>query len=518
MTSRLIPAVAECDYLVVGGGTAGCIVAARLAAETGARVVLAEAGPTDAGDHRVADLRRWVGMLGTELDYNYTIEPQPRGNSAIEPARAKVLGGCSSHNGGLFLRPHRDDFDQWARLGAEGWDGAGTEPYFRRVLDTVRPISNPARSEWARAVEQAAAALGLAGTPWNDKPLDDGAFSWVPVNADAAGNRLSSSVVYLHRSRADLSSLTVLTDIRVDRLLVDSNGRVTGAETNRGRITPRVETVVAGGAFDSPALLLRSGIGPADQLRAAGIDVVHDLPAVGEHLTDHVLGVAVWESKRPIEPPAPWHSTQILEAMAVARSSWASTAPDIQIEISAAAGRDDISYLGFGSQTIDVERAIVLNPNVCYPRSRGTVRLDPADPGGAPRIDFRYFTDAEGHDEDVLLQGFEVVLEIAGQTALGDWIGKEILPGDGLRERGELSEYGRERSGTVFHPNGTCRMGAADDPAAVVDPRLRVRGLEGLRIADASVFPRQVGVNICMTVMMLGEKAASIIVEDHAKP
>jgi choline dehydrogenase-like flavoprotein len=158
-----------------------------------------------------------------------------------------------------------------------------------------------------------------------------------------------------------------------------------------------------------------------------------------------------------------------------------------------------------------MERAVVLNPNVCYPRSRGTVRLNAQDPVGAPVIDFRYFTDEQGHDEDVLVQGFELVRRIAAQRSLAPWAGNEVLPGAGVRQRDDLSAYARAKSGTVFHPVGTCRMGAADDDGAVVDPALRVRGLEGVRVADASIFPRQVGINICMTVMMVGEKAADLI-------
>jgi choline dehydrogenase-like flavoprotein len=503
--------VIECDYLVVGGGSAGCVLASRLAERPEISVCLLESGPSDAGDPRVSDLRRWTALMGTELDYDYAIEPQPRANSQIRQSRGRMLGGCSSHNGGVMIRAQADDFERWSEAGAADWDHDGTTEFFDRVTRTVRPFNNPHRSSYAEAFVRASAAVGLPELPWRAGTTETGA-AWFPVTAGDDGNRRSSSVAYIH-DRGQRANLRVLTNTTAARVLVATDGRVTGAETLSGVVTARVETILCAGTFDTPKLLMLSGIGPREQLEHVGLPVVCELPAVGEHLVDHVLAVLEWRARQPLAPPAPWHSGQISEVFAVARSSLATTAPDIQIELSAG-GAEEVGFLGFGAREATHDDIIALVANVAYPLSQGVVRLISAHPEDPPLIDPRYFSDPAGHDERVLVEGCELARTIASQFEYADWIGEELFPGPSAAGRAELSAAALSMCGTEFHPTGTCRMGPAGSDDCVVDPHLRVQGVDGLRIADASIFPLPVGVNPCMTVMMVAEKAAEMILGD----
>jgi choline oxidase len=497
----------ECDYLVVGGGTAGCIVASRLAENPEVSVCLVEAGPSDAGDPRVSDLRRWASLMGTELDYDYAIEPQPRANNSIRQSRGRMLGGCSSHNGGVLVRGQADDFEQWARMGAAGWDDAGTSGFFERVSATVRPFSNPDKSGYGQAFIRACTALGLPELPWPERPI--GQAAWFPVTAGDDGGRRSSSVAYIH-DRGPRANLRVLTKTTVHRLDIADDGRVTGCETSAGTIAARAETILCAGTFDTPKLLMLSGVGSRAELHRVGIPVICELPAVGEHLTDHVLVSLEWAARQPVVPPPPWHSGQVAEAFAVARSSLATSAADIQIELSAG-GPEEVGFLGFGARAPAGHDIIALVANVAYPASEGVVRLLSRERDAPPIIDPRYFSDPADHDEQVLLEGCDLARAIAGRAEFADWIGDELFPGPTATDRETLSAAVHAMCGTEFHPTGTCRMGPAESDDCVVDPDLRVRGLNGLRIADASVFPRHVGVNPCMTVMMVAERAAALI-------
>ncbi|WP_143526352.1 GMC family oxidoreductase N-terminal domain-containing protein [Rubrobacter xylanophilus] len=490
----------SCDYLVLGGGTAGAVVAARLAEEADAEVVLVEAGPSDEGDWRILELWNWPNLLGTRFDYDYTIEPQERGNSLIRHSRGKVLGGCSSHNSAIAFRAPEHDLRIWERSGAAGWGPEGTRPYYERVFGRVHVETIPPDNTCTAAFVEAARQAGFPLLRFNEEELREG-VGWLQINA-RAGIRQSSSVAYLH-PLGRLSNLTVLTETRVLRILLDDGGEAVGAETSRGVIEARSEVIVCCGAFDSPKLLMLSGIGPREHLREVGVPCRVELPGVGEHLLDHPEGVVIWEASRPIPPI----SRQGWEAALFARIDPDSEVPDLMFHFGTSAFDMNTSQLGYPS----AEHAFSLTPNVMRARSEGFLRLRSADPSAPPVIDFRYFTDPDGYDDWIMTEGVKLARAIVEQPALRPWVKRELAPGPNVRGDEQISEYARRSANTVYHPAGTCRMGAPDDPAAVVDPQLRVRGVGRLRVADASIFPTMIGTNPCITCMMIGEKCADLV-------
>jgi len=489
------------DYLVLGGGTAGAILAARLAEEPEASVCLVEAGPSDENDWRILELWNWVNLLGTELDYDYRIEPQERGNGLIRHSRGKMLGGCSSHNSAIAFRTPDVDLKIWEEAGAAGWGPERTRTYFDRVFDRVNLETVQPGNTCAEAFVAAARQAGFPPLRFNEEELREG-VGWLQLNARGP-LRHSSSVAYLHPIEKLPPNLTVLTDTTVRRVLLDDHGDAIGAETDRGTISARSEVIVCCGAFDTPKLLLLSGIGPADHLREVDVPVLADVPGVGEHLLDHPEGVVMWESSRPV----PTMSRQGWEAALFARTDPSAEEPDVMFHFGTSAF--DINTVQLGYPT--AEQAFCLTPNVMRAKSEGFVRLRSSDPAAPPLIDFRYFTDPEGYDDRVITEGVKLARAIVEQPALKPWVKRELTPGPGVQSGEEISEYARRTANTVYHPAGTCRMGDADDPRAVVDPQLRVRGVGRLRVADASVFPTMIGVNPCMTCMMIGEKCADLV-------
>lgn len=492
------------DYIVLGGGSAGVVVAARLA-EQGASVALVEAGPKDAGDERILDIRGWMDLLRSELDYDYEIEHQERGNSRIRHSRGRMLGGSSSMNSVIAFLPPAADMETWESLGATGWGPSGTDLFVQKVLEKVHlepiPADNPLTSAFLEAADE-------AGYP----PLDfgrDGVRTGAgrfQLNTKGV-RRQSTSVAYLHPLEDAPGNLTIYTDTVARRLLIDDNGAAVGVETTRGEVRAREEVIVSCGAFDSPKLLMLSGIGPAAHLRDVGIDVKHDLAGVGEHLLDHPEGIVMWEAAKPF----PESTRQHWEAGLFAHTDPSQQEPDLMYHFGTVPF--DLNTAPLGYPTAD--EAFCMTPNVARAKSEGTVRLRSSDAAAPPRIDFRYFTDPEGHDERVMLAGIKLAREVARQPALKPWIKRELAPGPSVTADAELSEYARRTANTVYHPAGTCRMGAADDRDAVVDPELKVRGLERLRVADASVFPSMIGVNPNITCMMIGEKAADLILRSR---
>ena len=495
--------MADFDYLVLGGGTAGAVVAARLAEDPEASVCLVEAGPSDEGDWRILELWNWVNLLGTELDYDYLIEPQERGNGLIRHSRGKMLGGCSSHNSAIAFRTPDVDLGIWERSGAAGWGPEDARPYFDRLFDRVNVETVLPGNTCSEAFVEAARQAGFPPIRFNDEELREG-VGWLQLNARGA-IRQSSSVAYLHPIGELPPNLTLLTDTKVDRILLDDHGDAVGAETDRGTIRARREVVVCCGAFDTPKLLMLSGIGPADHLYDVGVPVMADVPGVGEHLLDHPEGVVMWESARPV----PMMSRQGWEAALFARTDPDADEPDVMFHFGTSAFDLNTAQLGYPT----AEQAFCLTPNVMRARSEGVVRLRSGDPSAPPLIDFRYFTDPDGYDDRVITEGVKLARAIAGQPALRPWVKRELAPGPDVRTDEEISEYARRTANTVYHPAGTCRMGAEDDPGAVVDPRLRVRGVGRLRVADASVFPTMIGTNPCITCMMIGEKCADLVKE-----
>jgi choline oxidase len=497
--------VNEFDHVVVGGGTAGAIVAARLAEGGGGRVCLLEAGPPDEGDDLVLQLRNWPEMLHSAYDADYAIEPQMRGNSDIRHSRAIVLGGCSSHNSAISFRAWDADHERWDAAGAAGWGPDACRPFYERVLARVHLEVAPAHNACTAAFVRAAHEAGSPVVDFSAAVPREG-VGWVQLHR-CGSRRESSATAYLHPLDRPSAGLDVRTRCRATRVLIE-DGAAVGVETESGQIRARGETVVCCGAFDSPKLMLLSGIGPAPHLRQLGLPVAADLPAVGEHLLDHPEGVVAYESSRPV----PTTSTQFLEAVVIARASADAPEPELMLWLFTAPF--DAVTLRAGNESR--ERHFCMSPDVLYPRSEGVVRLRSADPRDPPRIDPRYFTDAEGYDERTIVAGLRLARRIAAQPALREWVAREAAPGVDVDSTEALADYARATHYTAFHPVGTCRMGAPGDGSCVVDPELRVQSVRRLRIADASVFPSMVGVNPVITTMMVGERCAEFILRSRS--
>jgi len=498
-----------CDVVVVGGGTAGAVVAARLSEDPARTVCVVEGGPSDVGDERVLKLRNWINLLGGELDYDYPTVEQPRGNSFIRHARARVLGGCSSHNTMISFLPLPGDFADWERAGATGWGYDAMLPYWQRLETHIQPVARSDRNQLSEDfVDACSAALGVPVVDdFNAKPFVEAAGFFAVGYDPETGVRSSSSVAYLH-PHLDRPNLTLLTETWAHKLDVSAGGEVTGVRVRRGGgtaavVRARQEYVLCAGAIDTPRLLLLSGVGPADDLRALGIDVVADVPGVGERLLDHPESLILWESTRPLPPS----SAMDADAGLFVRRDPAADRPDLMFHLYQLPFTLNTARLGY-----DVpEHGFAMTPNVPRPRSVGRLWLTSADPAAKPALDFRYFTDPDGYDERTVVDGLRIAREVAAAAPLEAWIAREVAPGPEAQSDEELSAYGRAAHHTVYHPAGTCRMGPDADPLAVTDPELRVRGLRGLRVADASVFPMMTTVNPMVAVLMIGERAAELV-------
>ena len=395
--------MSEFDYIVIGGGTAGCIIAAHLTEDPDVTVGLVEWGPSDEREPRARSIRRWAEMLEGEYDLDYRSVPQARGNSGIRQARLRILGGCSTANTMISWRPRVADLREWVDAGAQGWDAAAVHPYYDRLQAPITPV--PAQDQnpfLADVVASASSALGLpVRSRWNDDDIVEGT-GFFEIGYDPATNtRSSSSICYLHPAM-HRANLRVLLRTRALRLLgpAASAGRPPGvlvrtADGATAELTARREVVVCAGAIDSPRLLQLSGIGPADVLGAADVDVRVDLPGVGGNLMDHAEGIVVWEVT---EPPSPVCATG-WDAGALLRLSPQSARPDVTMHFPVEAWVDHV--VGYGVQMPAHYMAIA--PNVAKPRSRGRVWITSADPDQRPAIDYRYFTDPDGADEAVLV-------------------------------------------------------------------------------------------------------------------
>ncbi|MFQ6148472.1 GMC family oxidoreductase [Streptomyces seoulensis] len=499
----------EFDYVVIGGGTAGSVIAARLTEDPDVTVAVIEGGPSDVGRDDVLTLRRWMGLLGGDLDYDYPTTEQPRGNSHIRHSRARVLGGCSSHNTLISFKPLPSDWDEWERAGAEGWGAVPMEAYFARLKNNIVSVDEKDRNAIARDfVDAAETALGVPRVEsFNEKPFTEGVGFFDLAYHPEDNKRSSASVAYLHPVMDERPNLRIYLETWAYRLELDG-ARAEGVHvrTKDGEellVRARNEVVLCAGAVDSPRLLLHSGIGPRAQLEALGIPVAHDLPGVGENLLDHPESVIVWETNGPI----PENSAMDSDAGLFVRRDPQQPGPDLMFHFYQIPFTDNPERLGYERPAYGVS----MTPNIPKPRSRGRLYLTSADPSVKPALDFRYFTDEEDYDARTLVDGLRIARRIAASEPLAGWLKREVCPGPGIVGDAELSEYARKVAHTVYHPAGTCRMGAADDALAVVDPRLRVRGLSGIRVADASVFPAMPAVNPMIGVLMVGEKAVDLI-------
>ena len=483
------------DVVIVGAGASGAVLARRLADDPEITVTLAEAGPSDERRTDILRLRDWFSLLSNEaVSVPYPIEPQPQANSALVHSRGRMLGGSSSHNAGIALRAPDADLARWAATAGPDWGPDGTAAAWDRVLSTVRVSPPTTRNPLASAAVQAGEQAGLRRIESWGREVPDG-VGWLPLNV-RDGLRRSSSAAYLHPLDALPPNLTVLTDTPVERVQLDDHGAAVAVLTARGRIEARHEIVLCAGAFETPKLLMLSGVGPREELERHRLPVRLDLAPVGEHLVDHPEAIATWATSCPV----PDEGDQFWEVAMFAQTERGLMMAHVGTRPAVPAGYPQPPH------------GLSILPNAAHPKSEGTVRLRSADPADLPLVDPRYLTDPAGDDLGVLVAGVELARRIAAAPALGRWLGEEVAPGTSVSTAAEIERYVRATLATVHHPAGTARMG---DPTlvdgVVVDSQLRVLGLCGLRIADASIFPSLPSVNPCLTCMMIGERAAEIV-------
>lgn len=511
------PAVPEnAEVIVVGAGSAGCLVARRLA-DAGVEVLLIEAGGPDANP-AIHDPTRSFEPLGGADDWCYeTVDQANLAGRRIAHPRGKVLGGTSCLNGMIFVRGHRSDFDTWAYLGNDGWAYDDVLPLFKRHEDydggasELRGAGGPlhvhSRYEPHPLVGDLIAAAEQAGIERNPDYNSHRLEGVAPIQFTIKDGERHNAWRAFMAPVVDRGNVAVLTGAHVQRLRLDG-GRCTGVELIHGgdvhRVAAEHEVIVCAGAFDSPKLLMLSGLGPAAELRRHGIEVRGDLP-VGEHLQDHVFSPLVYSSAAPVPPAIPgvmqFHGTMFWHSRA------GLPGPDLQ------------ALLGHLPHTPwAVEGAFegyTLTSMLVRPASRGTVRLAGADPSAPPLIDPGY----AGCDVDVqaIASGLALLREVGAQSTLERWRGEEIFPGPEVRTEAELRDYVRRSYSTIYHPTSTCRMGV--DERSVVDPRLRVHGVERLRVADASVMPLITSGNTQAPTMMIAERAADeVLATLRARP
>ncbi|MDE2395429.1 MAG: GMC family oxidoreductase N-terminal domain-containing protein [Burkholderiales bacterium] len=529
----------EYDYLIVGGGSAGCALAARLTEDPQRRVLLLEAGPKDSNPY----IHLPVGfykMTAGPLTWGLKTAPQRHAmNREIAYAQARVLGGGGSINAEIFTRGCPEDYDAWAsEFGCSGWSFKDIEPLFLRSEDNDTlagehhgiggplGVSNLAPHALTRAFVQACQQIGMPYNPDFNAGTQAGAGAYQTTIRNA--RRCSAAVGYL-RPALGRKNLTLKTDAQISRIVVEK-GRAVGVELlDNGRpVLKRAarEVLLTAGAIGSPWLMLRSGLGPADELRALGVTVAADLPQVGKNLHDHFGIDVVYElnGAHSFDKYAKPHwmawagleyalfkkgpvASNIVEGGAFWYADPAAATPDLQFHFLVGAGVEE------GVPKIESGSGMTMNSYTLRPRARGSVTLRSADPAVLPVVDPNFLGDP--YDLKTSVEGVRMSREIFARSALGRYVRKEHFPASQVKTPAELETYARQYGRTSYHPVGTCRMGG--DAASVVDPQLRVRGVEGLRICDSSVMPRLVSSNTNAPTIMIAEKASDLIAAAEGK-
>jgi len=541
MNTSTTPAAQTFDYIVVGAGAAGCVVASRLSEDPSVRVCLLEAGGPDTSVLIHAPMGFAVSAPLKMHNWNYQTVPQPgfKGRRGYQP-RGKVMGGSTSINAMVYTRGHRADYDHWANLGNPGWSYEEVLPLFKRAEhnhcvgeNAYRGTSGPLQVNYLRSPSpinevflQACEQTGLPRTADYNGAQQLGCGPTQAMQAN--GERCSAAKAYItpHLAR---SNLTVITQAHTRRVLTDGK-RAIGVEYEQGgqvrQLNAAREVILSAGAFGSPQLLMLSGIGPQEQLQAHGIATVHTLPGVGHNLQDHVTTVLIqrtarteaamgislrgladvvkaisqWRNKR-----IGWITSNVAESQGFLKTDPSADKPDIQLALCTGIIDDH-------NRKIHLGHGYTLHVTLCRPKSRGRVTLQSAKSTDAPVIDVGFFS----HPDDMatLVKGTQIGLDILHARPFDAYRGEMLYPVE-RNNPAQIESFLRDHSDTEYHPCGTCKMGPHSDPMAVVDAELRVHGVQGLRVADASIMPTLTGGNTTAPTIMIGEKAAELIRSGH---
>lgn len=516
------------DYIIVGAGSAGCVLANRLTEDAHTQVLLLEAGGPDQAKeiHIPAAFSK---LFRTAHDWAYFTEEQPHlHHRKLYWPRGKLLGGSSSMNAMIYIRGNRANYDEWERLGNEGWSFADVLPYFKKAEKQARGASeyhgtggplnvcdlrhvNPL----SRAFVEAGVELGFArNDDFNGSQQEGVGFYQV---TQKNGKRHSTAAAYL-RPAMQRKNLTVQTQAHATRVIFDRQRAVGVTYVRDGKQTDARaarEVILSGGAVNSPQLLLLSGMGPADHLQSLCIDVVMDLPGVGQNLQDHLATGVAYACTQPLSLASAERLSNILnyllfshgpltsnvaEAGGFVRIRPAAPVPDLQFHFA------PVYFMDHGFQKVE-GHGFTIGPTLLYPKSRGTIQLHSSDPFAPPLIQPNYFADEA--DLKLLVEGIKLARRFGQTKAFAPFCGGETAPGAQVQSDAEIAEAIRGNVQTLYHPVGTCKMG--NDPLAVVDAQLRVHGIEGLRVVDASIMPTIVGGNTNAPTIMIAEKAAALI-------
>ena len=521
----------EYDYIIVGAGSAGCTLANRLGEDKAVRILVVEAGKPDSSF--LLKMPAGFASLGEKSPYNWHFQTEPQrhcNNRRMHWPRGKTLGGSSSINAMVYIRGHAWDYDHWRQLGNEGWSFGDVLPYFKRAQNQERGASElhgtggplnvanqispaPINKAYLDASQQAGHRL----TEDFNGAEQDGVGMYQVTQKD--GKRCSTAVAYLRPALAR-GNVTVLTEATTARVLIEK-GRAVGVAYRKGgkEVTVRAarEVILSGGAVNSPQVLMLSGIGPADHLKSMGVPVQADVPGVGGNLQDHLDAATLYHCKtrdtydtaNPLVSLAKYVLTTkgpgtscLAESGGFLRTRDGLAAPDIQLHFIPAFVIDH-------GRTRPKGNGFTLHVCQLRPESRGSIRLKSTDPLAHPAIDANYL--AEPRDLDVLVEGTRMAREIFAQAAFAPYRGAEMEPGAQRTSRADVEAWVRNRAETIYHPVGTCKMGPASDASAVVDNQLRVRGVDGLRVIDASVIPTLIGGNTNAPTIMIAERASDLI-------